>query len=475
MKQPQRTRPDVLNSSDFSRLRVETSVRLRWFAVAGQLLTVLFVAFVLEFEVLLWACLALIAMSAWLNVYLRWRFPPAYRLNPLPTTLLFGYDLIQLGALLTLTGGLTNPFVVLIVAPVTVSAATLPARSTVLLGALALAITGFMSIVYVPLPWAADDPFSLPWLYKLGSFAAVTACLVFLTLYAWRLSKEARQMSSALAATEVVLAREQQLHALDGLAAAAAHELGTPLATIVLVASELQSEASDNPALTEDLALLKSQAERCRDILRKLTRDPSGPDPMHARMTLRQIAEEVTRPHRRPDVAVRVEVDRDTATDADEPEADRRPGVLYGLGNLIENAVDFAHSVVVVKVGWDADAVWIEIRDDGPGFPAGILDQIGDPYLSSTPPRKLTPDRLIRPSNGARRAGGLGLGLFIAKTLLERSGATFDAGNSGPSDAGAVVKLVWSRESFTVTNLPSLLKQEVLPPFQRSSVAPGTS
>ncbi|MEM1307734.1 MAG: hypothetical protein AAGG99_09425, partial [Pseudomonadota bacterium] len=204
--------------ASFNRLRLQTSVRLRWYAVAGQLAAVVFVAFGLGFDVPVGWCLLIIAMSAWLNIVLRWQYPLTYRPSAPLATALFAYDIVQLGALLFITGGIDNPFVVLIVAPVTVSAATLPPRNTLLLGGLALAVTLVVAFWHHPLPWSANDAFVLPLIYKLGVFTSVAACLMFLTFYAWRLAREAEQMSTALAATELVLAREQRLHALDGLA-----------------------------------------------------------------------------------------------------------------------------------------------------------------------------------------------------------------------------------------------------------------
>ncbi|MEO1719059.1 MAG: hypothetical protein AAFR23_02400, partial [Pseudomonadota bacterium] len=263
----------VVPRASFNRLRLQTSVRLRWFAVFGQLAAVLFVGYGLGFQVPIGWCLLLIAMSAWLNVVLRTRFPLTYRPSAELATAIFAYDILQLGALLYLTGGIDNPFTVLVIAPVTVSAATLPPRNTLMLGGLALAVTIVVAFWHLPLPWDNTASFTLPLVYKLGIAASVAACLVFLTAYAWRLAREAEQMSTALAATEVVLGREQRLQALDGLAAAAAHELGTPLATIVLTTSELSRDLKQaretgvddflsSETLAEDLELVRGQAVR---------------------------------------------------------------------------------------------------------------------------------------------------------------------------------------------------------------------
>src|SRR5262245_45889275 len=313
-----------------SRLRLQTAVRLRWFGVLGQLVTVCFVYLVLDFAFPVGICLAFIALSAWLNVFLRIRYPARFRLGTALATSLLAYDILQLSALLYLTGGIENPFTFLLVAPVTVSAATLAPRNTIALGLLGAAATVTLAFYHLPLPWHRGSNFDLPTLYTVGLLASVLSGMIFLALYAWRLAKESRQMAEALAATEMVLAREQQLHALDGLAAAAAHELGTPLSTITVVAKELARGAPADGSFADDLALLQSQAGRCREILRKLTRGTQQPDPLLAHVTVRELIEEAAAPYR----GYRTRVVISTAPEAGnagagEPEGERRPGVLY--------------------------------------------------------------------------------------------------------------------------------------------------
>jgi two-component system, sensor histidine kinase RegB len=439
-----------------SRLRLQTIVRLRWFAVLGQILAVGIVNVGFGFELPVGYCLAFIAVSAWLNVFLTVRFPARHRLGVTFATVLLAYDILQLTALLYLTGGIQNPFTMLIVAPVTVSAATLPTRNTILLGAIAIAATGFLVVEHLPLPWYAGEPFDLPTIYKLGLFAAVAASMTFLAFYAWRLSDEARQMSAALAATELVLAREQQLHALDTLAAAAAHELGTPLATIALVTKELERDVPASSPLADDIALLRSQAQRCREILQKLTRQPSEQDPLHASMTVSQLLEEAVEPYRSFPVKIRIDA-RAAASGADkgvpEPVGERRPGIVYGLGNLIENAVDFAKETVEITARWDERELMIVIADDGPGFPPDVLDRLGEPYVTTRPSGA--------PGSGREaEVSGLGLGFFIAKTLLERFGAILSLENRAPPARGAVVRLHWSREAFEAPTIEETAARE---------------
>jgi two-component system, sensor histidine kinase RegB len=427
-----------------SRLRLQTAVRLRWFGVIGQLLTVGVVYLVLGFALPLGICLAFIALSAWLNVFLRIRFPARTRLSTGFATGLLAYDILQLAALLFLTGGADNPFIFLLVAPVTVSAATLPPRNTIALGLLGAGTAVLLLFFAMPLPWYPGLRPDLPMLYSVGLLASVLSGMVFLALYAWRLAKEARQMSDALAATELVLAREQQLHALDGLAAAAAHELGTPLSTIAIIAKELAREAKNGSQFAEDIALLQAQAMRCREILTKLTRSPTEPDPLHARMNVTQLIDEAAEPYRGTGSRFSVTAEPAPGVEGEatlEPVGERKPGVIYGLSNLIENAVDFAGERVEIIARWSAREIALTISDDGPGIPLDVLDALGEPYITT---------------RGTRRSGqikdgepaGLGLGFFIAKTLLERSGATVTLENRPRPDHGAIVTVTWPRATF---------------------------
>ena len=436
-KKTQRILADPVNS----RLRLHTIIRLRWIAVLGQLAAISVVSLVLGFYVPIGACLTVIALSAWLNVFLAVTYPSRHRLSIPYATGLLVYDILQLTALLFLTGGMDNPFAMLMVAPVTVSAATLPLRNTIALGLVALAAAAFLVRFHEPLPWIPGIELELPIAYKLGAFAALCVSTTFIGLYAWRLTKESRQMSAALTATDIVLAREQKLHALDGLAAAAAHELGTPLSTIVLVTKELEHTIKPDNPLYEDIALLKTQALRCREILQKLTRHPGEEDPMHARVSVRAMLEEAAEPYFSDKIAIDIAAVPSAETTSPgrrQPEVERRPGVIYGLGNIIENASEFAKSRVDVTAHWNASGLTVTIADDGPGFPAEVMDNIGEPYVTTRPAE--TSDGLLEEDST-----GLGLGFFIAKTLLERSGATVGLANRTGGKSGAIVTVSWPR------------------------------
>ncbi|MCT8971975.1 ActS/PrrB/RegB family redox-sensitive histidine kinase [Microbaculum marinisediminis] len=418
-----------------TRLRLHTLTRLRWIAVAGQSVAVLGVYILFGYDLPLGFCFALIAFSAWLNIFLRIRYPASRELTARLATVLLGYDIVQLAVLLALTGGLANPFSILLLVPVVVSASALPPANTVLLGGIALTAASIIGAVHLPLPWLGGDAPDLPVLYISGIWVALALAIGFTGVYAFRVAREARQMSDALAAAALVLAREQHLSALDGLAAAAAHELGTPLATIALVSRELERDLPREGPHAEDVRLLRSQVERCRGILERIGSLGEEPGGHLDRLPLSSLIEEIAAPHREFGIDIRIHLDGAPP----EPVGRRDPGILYGLGNLAENAVDFAASTVDIRAGWTADTVTIEIVDDGPGFTPEVLAKIGEPYIST---------------RGRRRGGveesGLGLGLFIAKTLLERSGAQLLFANRAPMGRGAFVSASWPRSRFEV-------------------------
>lgn len=432
-----------------SRLRLQTILRLRWLAVLGQSATVLIVYWVMGIHLPIGACLAVISLSAWLNVGLRIRYPASQRLESHYAFLMLGYDVLQLGALLYLTGGLENPFAFLLVAPVTVSASTLPPRVTVALGGLAILVATLLTEFHLPLPWFHQSTFRLPLPYVFGIWTAVVLGILFIGFYSWRTAEEARRMAGALAAAELVLAREQKLSALDGLAAAAAHGLGTPLATIAVVTKELLRNADSSDPHYDDLLLLRTQAERCRTILSELAGMSEQPDFIVSRMPISHLLDEAVAPHRLAAVpAIELEAAPAPGTKpgplAQEPVMQRNPGVIHGLGNLMENAIDFASSKVEIKASWSGDEVRIEIADDGEGFPPHVLEQLGEPFVTT------------RPSHGGDGEAldeniGMGLGFFIAKTLLERSGARLELANRARPPGGAVVTVVWPRAKFEQT------------------------
>jgi two-component system, sensor histidine kinase RegB len=360
-------------------VRLSTLVRIRWLAVLGQTGAVIVVHYGLDFTLPIAACFAVIALSAALNIFVRLRFRETPRLDAESAAWLLAFDIAQLAALLFLTGGLENPFSFLFLGPVLISATALPRRMTLLLGGFAGLCATALVFVHMPLPWASDEPLTLPPTYMLAVWLSLLLALGFIGAYAWQVAEEARLLADALAATELVLAREQHLSQLDGLAAAAAHELGTPLSTIAVIVKELERTLGPGSPHAEDIKLLGEQARRCRDILAKLTELSTAAGPFD-RMKLSGLIEEVVAPHRNFGVTIEVKRPSDGGT---EPVGARNPAVLYGLGNLVENAVDFARLRVEVSADWSEEEVTVTVADDGPGFSPEVLGRLGEPYVTS--------------------------------------------------------------------------------------------
>lgn len=406
------------------RVRLRTLILVRWIAVIGQAFTIVLVQVSLGIDLPLVPLLGAVLLSALVNLALSLKSAPTTRLTERSAALLLSYDILQLAFLLALTGGLKNPFAVLLLVPVTVCATILSLRTTIALCALVIAALTILVLWPTPLPWHGET-FALPELYLAALWVALVLGCVMLAGYAWRVAEEARRMADALTATQMALAREQQLSALGGLAAAAAHELGTPLATIAVTARELQNHLGSESAYAEEVGLLVTQSRRCRDILRWLSQRPDTQehDPF-TRMPLSALVATVAEARRVDGIEMTVEVEPGDGG-ADEPVVPPAPALVHGLGNLIQNAFQFASRQIWLTVELGREEVAVRIEDDGPGFQPDIAERLGEPYVSS------------------RHGTGLGLGVFIAQTLLARCGASihFDS-----TDTGACVTVSWPRE-----------------------------
>ncbi len=424
-------------------VRLDTILRLRWLAVFGQLAAIFIVTQGLDFDLLVIPCMIIVGLSSLLNLVLQTAFNPVHRLEPVYAAALLAINIAELAALLFLTGGLQNPFSFLFLAPVLISATALPLRFTIALGIFAAACATGLGFLHYPLPWNGEEPLVLPATYMIGVWLSIMVVIGVTSLYAFQVTEEARKLSDALAATELVLAREQHLTQLDGLAAAAAHELGTPLSTIVLISRELEKTVHANSLIDDqaraDIKTLREQTQRCRDILAKITQLSSSGAPFD-QMPLTSLIEETVAPHRDFGIAIKVRI---AIAASDEPVGSRNPAILYGVGNILENAIDFAREQVEVNAWWNADRIEIVISDDGPGIAPDLLKQIGEPYLSRRKPEDTQGDR-----------SGLGLGVFIARTLLERTGAKVSFANRMFPDHGAVVTIVWPRDRFETADIP---------------------
>ena len=418
-----RRMPDLTGFRDGApgRVRLHTVSLIRWVAVIGQLFTILFVHFSLGIALPLAALIPAVALSALVNLALALRLKATTRLPERSAATLFAFDILQLSCLLALTGGVQNPFAALLLVPLALAAVTLDIRSTVGITALALVCVAALALISGPLPWR-DGGLTLPALYRVGGWAALSLATMLIAVFAWSVAEEARQRSEALTATQLALAREQQLSALGGQAAAVAHLLGTPLATINVIAKELVRELPDGSPLAEEAGDLLAQAQRCRELLAGLGK--RADDDAHRNFTrapftsmLEHIAGEFARP------GIDVRIDLEPCDGVAEPEVTLTPELRHSLANLIDNAIQYASSEVLITLQPTRVGLTLVIEDDGPGFSAEVLDWLGEPFLSTR-----------------RDEGGLGLGIFIANTLLARTGARVHFDNT---EEGARVTVSW--------------------------------
>ena len=409
-------------------------VLIRWVAVIGQAAAVLFADFGLGFVFPIKSALAVVATSAVLNLLASMPKSAGARLGDREAAIYIAYDTLQLGILLFLTGGLQNPFAMLMLAPVTVSATILSRSSVIGLSSLTVIAISVLAVAHLPLPSHGDRLIEPDPVYVLGIWTALVCSTLFISGYAWSVVREARRMRDAYAATQLALAREQRISAVGSLAAAAAHQLGSPLATIAVVAKELVRDLPKGSAYTADAELLLSQSERCRTILADLSqqRDAGQASP-YAQLPFSVLVEAAGEPHLLPEIAMHYEIGpgRDAQGEAiEEPLVSRSPEIMHGLGNLIQNAIQFARNDVTVTTSWNEDTVAVDVADDGPGFSNTVLARIGEPYISGR----------------ATLGQHMGLGIFIAQSLLERTGGRLTFANA--SDGGGHVVIEWRRNGL---------------------------
>lgn len=415
---------------------------VRSLSIIGQIVAIVIVFFGLKYEMPIGQCIAVVAVAVAFNTALYFYYPNVHVLGEREAAAHLAFDILQLTSMLALTGGIENPFALLFLAPIVISATNLSLGATLALALLAFGGISFISVFHWPLPWDPQNPLLLPPLYVAGSWISLTLGIGFCLIYAWRTADEARSMQAALAAAQSALTREQRLSDLGALAAAAAHELGTPLGTITVVARELERDMPAESPWAEDIRLLRSQAERCREILSRLAQQDTAEETVAQRLPLPALIDEIAEPHR--GFGIDIEVHSKTPGTLT---VMRAPEVVHGLGNLIENAVDFAETKVTIDATWDEDRIDLSISDDGTGFDAAILARLGEPYVTSraTPLAEANPGGI---SNNAHADGhaGLGLGFFIAKTLIERTGGAVTFGNK--SGGGAMVRVTFPRKSL---------------------------
>ncbi len=422
-----------------ARLRLKTLLLIRWVAAFGQATTLAIVYFGFGYPFSILAASAAVAALIAVTAFMQVTKKPASRLSDRQAALNLGFDLVQLSALLFLTGGLQNPFALLILAPVTVSAAVLSYRSTLGLAGLALAAIALLAVFHWPLPWEGSA-FVLPAVFVLALAIALVLATIFITSYVFRVAEEARRNANALMAAEASLEREQRLSSVGALAAAAAHELGSPLGTIALVAKELLRDLPADSPHRADIELLVGESQRCRAILAEISRRPAAASADHfhvvpAPLLIELAAEPFLRPH----IALRIETEAKSG-EAAPPLLPRRPELLRGLGNLLQNAIEFAQEEVLVRIAWSVEELTIAIEDDGPGFPPDLLGRLGDPYVAG---------HAATAKDEARGGDHMGLGIFIAQNLIERTGGAIAFRNGALG--GAEIVIHWPRAAFAAT------------------------
>lgn len=427
-------------------VRLRTLILLRWVAIGGQIAAIGISQRLFNLDIDLGLCAIAVGLSIILNLVSLFVYPESKRLSEREATLMLAFDTVQLGFLLGVTGGINNPFAVLIIAPVTVAATALSLRATLAVGQAAVVLISVITWLHLPLRSLEGETLQMPELFALGYWFAIVISIIFIGIYTRKVSTEIQSMSQGLLAAQMALAREQKLTDLGGVVAAAAHELGTPLATIKLVSSEMISELPDGSDLRDDATLIRDQANRCRDILHSMGR--AGKDDLHLHQApVSAVIEEAAEPHRGRGKEIIIQTGDGGALPEDQPMILRRPEVIHGLRNFVQNAVDFASSTVWIEVCWSDTTFSIRIIDDGSGFPPHLLGRIGDPFIRKT--------RKRRPDTKRPEYEGMGLGLFIAKTLLERTGAELNfangtnpyTGHSRPGEkTGAIVEVTWPRK-----------------------------
>jgi two-component system sensor histidine kinase RegB len=318
--------------------------------------------------------------------------------------------------------------------------------------AIAFVAVSVIGVIHQPLPWAPNEALALPPLYLGGIWASLVIGIGFTSIYAWRIASEAARMQAGLAATQLALSREHRMSAIGALAAAAAHELGTPLGTIAVVSRELERALPSDSQEAEDARLLRQEAERCRGILTRLARPEESVMSALDHLPLAALLDDIASPYRSDDLMVQIEVAGESRA---APNVWRSPALLHGLGNVIANAADFARSRVRVIVSWNDTEIRVSVEDDGPGFAPDIIERIGEPYVTSRPGTYALDDTEFSPADAFAGQQGMGLGFFIAKTLIEQTGGSIRARNTGHT--GARVTARWPRGAIDGEKPPGRL------------------
>jgi len=421
---------EAFKSEDNIQLDKKTLVALRWIAITGQFITISFVYFVLKFDFPFIYCCLIIFFGTCNNLYLQFKERKKLLTN-FASTVYLAYDLIQLVALVFFTGGITNPFVILLVIPAVVSSTFLSLRSTINLSLITVISLLILTLYRYPLPSAGDLHFHTPQYYLYGMPIAIIIGLIFLAYFGARFGLETRKRNDALTKMELVLAKEHELKIIGVQAAAAAHSLSTPLSTIKLVAKELEKEIGKNKKYSKDINLLLTQSSRCGEILKKLSLVPVKRDEFFENVSLQDLLIEIVSSFKEISNKNFLVISENNKYNSI---VKRKAELTYGLRNFIGNASKFSSSLIEIKIESNNQITQIKVCDDGPGFPEDIKNFLGEPYIHSK-------------NKNIDSKSGLGLGTFIGKTLLERMKANVRFGRC-PNNNGAMVTIQWETKNL---------------------------
>ncbi len=421
---------DFFTSKDNIQLDKKTLVSLRWIAITGQFATICIVDFYLKFDLPFFLCSLIIFFGVLNNFYLQFTFKKN-QLNNFVSSLFLFYDFLQLSILLYLTGGITNPFSILLIIPAIVSSTFLNLKSTINLSIVTILSLIILTFEHRPLPYSGELHFHVPNVYLFSIPTAIIIGLIFLTYFGSRFGIESRKRTEALNKLELILAKEHELESIGLQAAAAAHSLGTPLSTIIVVARELEKEIGSDPRYSKDIDLLLSQTKRCSIILKNLSKNQLQEDHFLTNISIEELLNEIIRSFTEiSEKKLSLEVGDNLLN----PKIERTLEITYGLRNFIGNSVKYGHSLVNIKLKSDEKITKVIISDDGPGFAEDVINILGEPYIRSK-------NKIISSKSG------LGLGTFIGKTLLERMKASvfFD---KDPITKGAMVTVKWQTKDL---------------------------
>ena len=411
----------------------KTLVFLRWIAIFGQLFSINLVYFFLDLNFPVLFCHIIIFIGFFTNIYLQFGLK-ANLLKDLYSSSFLMYDIIQLSILLFLTGGIFNPFAILLIVPTIVSSTFLSMGSTIILGTSTIILLFVLTFFNMPLPGMEEYVLSFPNYYVTGILISLIIGLIFLSYFGVRFAGETKKRSDALNKLQQILAKEYELESLGGQAAAAAHSLGTPLATITVVAKEMRKEVGDNSKFTKDIDLLISQTKRCSEILKKISQKQIIKDEFLSAMSFENLLEEIIKSFKESsEKNIGLNIDKDV----NKIDIKKNPEIVYGLRNFIGNAVKFSYQNILISIISNNINLFVIIEDDGPGFPDDIIKAIGEPYIKSR-------------SKLSKNNAGLGLGTFLGKTLLERQSAMISFENNS-SLKGAKVKIKWRINDLSIS------------------------